>query len=166
MSTDFFYMSRYRTEFLRGSLRVKKALTSYPFLNSFLGGMVSGGLICVVVLITSRDGESFPLNYVIAIALLQGAVALTLIPREISYWHGKVQDIIRIDTLFWGLTAPIAILAFAFNLSLDHLLFIVVTGCSLRLFFHIKLSESPGRSTTDSVTNSFPDRSEFIQEYK
>lgn len=140
LGTDFFFVSRHRRDFLQHRMTVRAAFLDRRFLMSLGGGLSISVIACAIVLLITKDGPAFPLVYIPFIALLQVAVTMTNIPREISYWIHPAKHIFRIDVAFWGAFGLVALLGWAYGWGLAHLLPLVGMCALGRLALHVLLA--------------------------
>jgi hypothetical protein len=133
LTLDFYYFSRYRRDFLERRVSLRAAFTHREFLLSFWIGLVMGAIVCAAVLRYSNNGAQFPWSYILVIAFLQTAVAVSIIPREILYWSDQLRRIMNIEFLFWGLFVCIAIGSWWLQAAPGQVLFLVVGCAALRL---------------------------------
>ena len=101
MAVDFYYVSRHRRDFLEQRITIINALRSQGFLASFGGGLTVGALAAAAILATSRDGDKFPLEYVMLIAGLQVSIAISTVPQQILYWQHCERKMLGIEIAFW-----------------------------------------------------------------
>ncbi len=113
IAVDFYYVSKHRRDFLQQQLTLETALANREFAASFLISLVVAGIACVVVLFLSRNGSEFPLMYVLVVAIVQGAAALTVVPQQLLYWNREFDRILRADVAFWLLFGAAALVAVA-----------------------------------------------------
>lgn len=101
MAVDFYYVSIYRREFLRGEVTLRRAIIHPSLITSLAGGLVTAGVACGVVLGLSNGGDVFPLSYIAGIAVFQLSVAVAMIPQMIVYWSRRFDLVLRVEGAFW-----------------------------------------------------------------
>lgn len=128
MSIDFFYVSRFRRNFLEQRISVGAAFSAKQFLSSITFGTALAAVICAVVLHFSRGGGEFPLGYVIVVAILQMVVGCALVPMEILYWTRKLYRILHIELSFWVLFTGAALTSWQLRMRTMEI-FVLVAAC-------------------------------------
>lgn len=143
MSLDFFYISRRRRDFLEGTITPGAAAKDGVFHASLWGGLVASAVAVGAVLAFARDGASFPMLHVLLIAVIQTAVSVAGIPREISYWKHTAGRLLVVEASFWSLFLAGSALVAWRGTTIGGLL-AVAAACSVaRLAFHGWLARRP-----------------------
>jgi hypothetical protein len=137
MSVDFFYVSRFRRDFLEQRISVGAAFSATPLLASLTLGTSMAGLICALLLYFSRGGAEFPLGYVFVIALLQIVISCALVPMEILYWTRRLPRILHIELAFWVLFAGAALVSWRLRMSTMEIFVLVIVCVITRLTLYL-----------------------------
>jgi hypothetical protein len=143
LAVDFHYVSRYKRDFLEQQITIGAALRNVDFLVSLVGGFAAGAAACFAVLHFSPSGAEFPRIYVVVIAFLQLAIAVSTIPREILYWNQRLKSIMAVELLFWLLFACSALIAWSQSYSLTRIFGLVALCAGVRLILYVVFSMRP-----------------------
>jgi hypothetical protein len=122
MAVDFYYMSRHRPDFLQQRITLGGALTNREFGISFGGSLVVALVVSSLVLAFSRNGSTFPLEYMALIAVVQASAAVTVIPQQLLYWNQDFHRILKTELSFWSAFGAAMLAAASFDLSLAVIL--------------------------------------------
>lgn len=146
MAVDFFYVSRYRRDFLEQRISLGKAFTSREFLVSLNGGLALAIVASAAVLSFSRNGQRFPIEFVLIIAVLQVSLAVIAIPQQILYWKNGIGRMLKIDLAFWALFGGSALTGWRFDISTTGILLMVATCTVVRLLLYFVAVLRPASS--------------------
>lgn len=136
-----YYLNRNRRALLERRLTATGVLASRQFLGLLASGLLLGGIASVAVLTFSRDGERFPVIYVLVIAVMQVLVSTIAVLREIPYWQGAIVPMIRVEGLFYLLVAFSLSMGWWARLSAVWI-FTVVVGCVMvRLAMYLAIAQ-------------------------
>jgi hypothetical protein len=137
MAVDFYYVSRYRRQFLEQRIRITDVFSQSHFVRSVTGGVALAAAGSAVALLFSRNGATFPLGYVFAIAGLQVSIAIAAIPMEILYWSRKLHRILHIEVAFWVLFAAVVLLSWEFRFPTTGILAFAAACALTRLALYV-----------------------------
>jgi len=137
-----YFVNRNRRAFLEQRFTTVEVLTSRQFLGLLGAGLFGGGIASAIALAFSRNGDQFPFSYVLAIAALQVLVAIIGVLREIPYWAGSINLMIRVEAIFYLLAACALLIGRWAHLSAVWM-FTLVIGCVMvRLIAYLAISSS------------------------
>jgi hypothetical protein len=137
MAVDFYYLSQHRRDFLEQRITVAAALASRRFVGSLGAGLVVASIAATIVLTLSRNGDEFPLAYILLIATLQCAFAMVVVPQQILYWKDRLRQMLRLDIAFCVVFAAAALVAWRLDGSLTVLLLTAGACALLRLALYL-----------------------------
>ncbi len=152
MSVDFAYLSRHRRDFLQQRLSVRGAMLNWEFMATIVAGLGLASIAVTFVLRAARGADSFPLLYVLAIGALHTSVAISLIPREISYWTHAYGLILRIEGLFWALFASAAGALWMLGLGAGEILAAAACCAWVRLAMHLVVASRARPSSVGAAS--------------
>jgi hypothetical protein len=124
MSVDFYFVSPKRRDLLEGNISLISAIRSRQFLISLFSGFLASIIIVAIVIYFSVNGIDFPVANVIAIAAIQLALAITLLPYQILYWTQNYVWIFYIEILFFSAILVVSIFGHYFQIGLTDFLII------------------------------------------
>jgi hypothetical protein len=140
LMVDFFYVSRNRRAFLEQRISARSLIGSYEFLGILTSGLIAGLAACFVMLHFTRNGEIFPLRYVLVIAILQISLALISVVREIPYWLGYLRLMVGIDISFYIMFAFVVFVSWSLQLSVGWFFAMAIACVLVRLLTYIACS--------------------------
>lgn len=152
MAVDFFYVSQFRRDFLQRRLEVDTALRSPRFLVALAGGLGVALIAVFGVLRATPGGSEFPLSYVMGIAVLQSAVAVSSVPREIAYWRQPAGRLFRVEATFGALLFVVGAIAWGLRIPPGELLGLLAACTLLRLGLYIVLARLAPTSLLNVVS--------------
>lgn len=140
MMVGAYFLNRNRRAFLERRFTGAGVLTSRQFLGLLGAGLLGGGMASATALVFSRNGDQFPISYVLVIAVLQVLVAVIAVLREIPYWAGSITLMLRVEGGFYLLTACALLIGWWAHLTAVWV-FAAVIGCVMvRLIAYLAIS--------------------------
>lgn len=135
-----YFLNRNRRAFLERRFTAAGVLTSRQFLGLLGAGLLGGGMATATALAFSRNGDQFPIGYVLVIAVLQVLVAVIAGLREIPYWAGSIAPMLWIEGVFYLLAACALVIGWWAHLTAMWV-FAAVVGCVMvRLIAYLAIS--------------------------
>ncbi len=114
--------------FLEGQISVRNIVGGVEFPAILGGGLMLGLVASFTMLHFSSRGGQLPLSYIAAITVIQTSVALISAMREIPYWSGSIQTLVRIELGFYAVFGVAMSLAWIVRLS-PPAIFALAAGC-------------------------------------
>lgn len=137
---DYFYFSPHRRDFLDGKINFWTAVRSQSFQIIVCSSLIVGLILAVLNISLYRGAPTVPFAVIALVAVIQVALGMSLIVREIAYWNNQLKAILRVEIVFLGLIALILGALGLFRLHYAWLVLAAMGAILLRLLMMLRIS--------------------------